>query len=114
MTEVKRKIGTPFDRRMMIWCRKRYGVLGDDLWMGNMPQIDDLRGRAYDEYCGKVWDAVDLDDSTKAWHLWDVSSGFWDKGWQEKWRSRQYQLIKDQVEEHAIGAVEIEVVNFDG
>ena len=103
-----------FDRRVLRHMRKHYGLFGEKLWQGSLPKIDDLGGDDYNQYCEEVYETVEIKDPTNAWHLWDVQSGFWTKVWQEKWRARQYMLLKDYVEEHARGAVEIEVVNFDG
>ena len=101
-----------FDRRMMRYCRKHYGIFGEGLWMGTHPDPDKLDGSALTEYIEKVWEAIDLKDDAKAWRLWDGSTGFWRKQWHVKWRERQHQLIKDYVEEHSKGAVEIEVVDY--
>ena len=103
-----------FDRRMMRYCRKRYGMFGEGLWMGSLWNIWDMDGAEFADYCNEVWDAIDIDDSTRASRLWDGATGFWRHSWQIAWRERQYMLIKDYVEEHSEGAVEMEVVDYDG
>ena len=84
-----------FDRRMLRHMRKHYGLFGEKLWQGSLPKIDDLGGDDYNQYCEEVYETVEIKDSTNAWHLWDVQSGFWTKVWQEKWRARQYMLLKE-------------------
>ena len=103
-----------FDRRMMRYVRKHYGPFGEGLWMGNHPSIDDLWGTDLTDYIQDVWEAIDCKDDAKAWRLWDGASGFWKKSWHKSWRNRQNMLIKDHVEEHSKGAVEMEVVDYEG
>ena len=66
-----------FDRRMQRYMRKELGVFGENLWMGNIPDITTLRPLEYDQYCMEVWKAIDCTDSTAARKLWDPVSGFW-------------------------------------
>ena len=103
-----------FDRRIMRYVRKHYGIFGEGLWMGTHPNIDLLEGEALTEYIEKVWEAIEIKDDSKAWRLWDGSTGFWRKSWHKTWRDRQTMLIKDYIEEHSKGAVEMEVVDYDG
>ena len=104
-----------FDRRMLRHCRKEFGCeIGDKVWLGQLPNVNSMNGAVYDSYCESVWQSIDFKNSTKAWHLWDVASGFYLKSWQNRWRKEKYSLIKDYVEEHSRGAVELEVVNYEG
>ena len=104
-----------FDKRMSRYCRKKYGCeIGDTIWLGWLPKISLMNGSVYDSYCDSVWNAIDFKDSVKAWHLYDVASGFYNKSWQTRWRKENYLLIKDHVEEHCRGAVELEVANYEG
>ena len=82
--------------------------------MGNHPDIDNLWGMELTAYIQDVWEAIDCKDDSKAWRLWDGASGFWKKSWHRSWRDRQNMLIKDHVEEHSKGAVEMEVVDYEG
>ena len=69
-----------FDRRMLRYCRKKYGCeIGDKIWLGELPKISLMTGSVYDSYCDSVWNAIDFKDSVKAWHLYDVASGFYNK-----------------------------------
>ena len=56
-----------FDRRMMRWVRKKYGALGEKLWIGILKQSDSLAAQEFEDYCTDVYEAIELSDSTKAW-----------------------------------------------
>ena len=71
-----------FDRRILRYMRKHYGRLGEDMWTGSMMKFAEITGDVYSFYCEDVWTAIDINDSTKARHLWNGQSGFWKKSWQ--------------------------------
>ena len=90
-----------FDRRIMRYMRKKYGSFGELLWQGDLGDYTLLHGQEFADYCERVWDAIELHDSTRAKEYWPTTSGFWAKKFQGKWRERQYVLLKDYIEEHA-------------
>jgi hypothetical protein len=61
---------------------KEYNVFGEQMWRGELPKIEDLDFRAYEQYCIEVWRAIDFTDSRYAAKLWLPESGFWTPGWQ--------------------------------
>jgi hypothetical protein len=65
-----------FDRRMQRYMRKKLGVLGENLWLGTVPDFVTLSPIEYDAYCNAVWMAIDCADSAQARKLWDPTSGF--------------------------------------
>jgi len=102
-----------FDRRIMRYMRKKYGLFGEHIWNGVLDDHTKLTGQEFTAYCEDVWDAVELHDATRAKEYYQVSSGFWAVKFQTRWRRRQYMLLKDYIEEHARGNAEIAVVNYD-
>ena len=103
-----------FDRRLQRYMRKKLGVLGENLWLGTVPDFATLSSLEYDVYCNGVWMAIDCNDSVQARKLWDPTSGFWTYAYQRMWVERQLSLMIDYVEEHAKGQVEAEIINFNG
>ena len=103
-----------FDRRIRRYMRKKYGPFGEKLWLGQLPKITSLNGAEWNTYCEDVWESIELHDCTRAKQYWRVDSGFWDKRWQEKWRKRQYGLLKDYIEEHSKDSAETAVINYEG
>ena len=69
-----------FDKSMGRWVRKQYGTkIGMWTWLDEVPDIDSLHGRDYDDYCETVWDSINDRDSTKAKYLYPTTSGFYNK-----------------------------------
>jgi hypothetical protein len=99
-----------FDKKMARWCRKKYGTsLGNDFWANDLPDLKSLAfGSPWDDYCEKVWDAINDVDSAKAKILYDVASGFWSKSWHHSWVKKQYDRIYDRVESMVSGSAALE------
>ena len=54
-----------FDRRMLRWCRKRYGPeIGGFMWRGSMQDIGELHGDEWNHYCEQIWNAIDETNPT--------------------------------------------------
>jgi hypothetical protein len=100
-----------FDKKMARWCRKKFGTsLGNDFWADDLPDLATIPyGALWDDYCEKVWDAINDTDAAKAKLLYPVASGFWAKGWHHTWIKKQYDKIFDRVEELVTGNAALEV-----
>ncbi len=48
-----------FDRRMQRFMRKKLGVFGENIWMGNIPDLNGMTPFEFDRYCMEVWKAID-------------------------------------------------------
>jgi hypothetical protein len=103
-----------FDRRIDRYLRKKYGTIGEGLWQGTLPNVNTLSGTDLSAYCEEVWDAIEIQDSTRAKGYWPTTSGFWSRKFQNKWRNRQYVLLKDYIEEHCTENAELVIVNYEG
>ena len=103
-----------FDRRMQRFMRKKLGVFGENIWMGNIPDLNGMTPFEFDRYCMEVWKAIDCEDPSAARKLWDPTSGFWLYEYQRIWIDRQQTLMIDHIEDHAKGQVEIEIINYNG
>ena len=93
-------------------ARKRLSTLGDQFWMGTLPDLDSMTTDEFQSHCEEVWDVIEERDSTRANRLYEASSGFWTIKWQTKWRTREYQLLRDYVEARCTGSAESEMKSY--
>ena len=93
-------------------ARKRLSTLGDQFWMGTLPDLDSMTTDEFQSHCEEVWDVIEERDSTRANRLYEASSGFWTIKWQTKWRTREYQLLRGYVEARCTGSAESEMKSY--
>ena len=100
-----------FDKKMARWCRKKFGTgLGNDFWANDLPDLSSIQfGVMWDDYCERVWDAINDVDATKAKLLYPVVSGFWTKAWHHTWIKKQYDRIYDRVESMVTSSAALQV-----
>ena len=60
-----------FDRGMQRFMRKKLWVFGENIWMGNIPDLNGMTPYEFDRYCMEVWKAIDCEDPSAARKLWD-------------------------------------------
>jgi hypothetical protein len=99
---------------MLRYMTKHYDTLGEKMWLGTVPDITDLEDEEYLTYCNKVWNAISADDTALAWKLWPQNCGFWEVEWQTNWITRQSKLMRDYVEDHSKGQMELEMITYNG
>ena len=103
-----------FDRKMIRYMSRKYDTIGEKIWLGTTQDIAMMEGQEYIDYCTEVWHAVNANDSTLAWKLWTQDVGFREKPWQNNWIRRQLKLMRDYVEDHSTGQMELEMINYTG
>ena len=71
-----------FDRRILRYLGKKFDLFGENLWLGNIPDLALMSQQDFEIYCLKVWNTLNIHSPTSAWGLWAANSGFWEKEWQ--------------------------------
>ena len=103
-----------FDRRMIRFMRKKLDVFGEKLWLGEIVDITNLDKKKFGDHVMSVYQAIRITQPREAKELIKKKSEFFKKSWHVQWLARQANLMVDQIEDHAKGQAEVEVVNYSG
>lgn len=89
-----------FDRQVLRHARRKYGTVGESLWMGTAVNIDNqtVNTIAQDIY----WEIVRKDGHKEADNFWTWPH-FWSVDYQQQWRRNVFQDLADYLESHTRG-----------
>ena len=89
-----------FDRQVLRYVRKKYGKVGEQLWLETATAIDEnsVSAIAQDTYS----DLVNREGFKEAKEYWNWDH-FWSVSYQDSCRARIYSGIRDYVEERTEG-----------
>ena len=103
-----------FDRRMTRFMRKKLDLFGEKLWLGEIPELKTMDKKMFGDHVLAVYQAIRITLPREAKELIKKDSEFFKKSWHLQWLARQANLMVDQIEDHAKGQAEVEVVNYSG
>ncbi len=81
--------------------RKKYGTtLGDQFWKNGLPVLQGDDAMSHDQFmthCEDVLYALADRNPARYKQLYDVGSGFWERGWHVVWRKQEFERMFDTV-----------------
>ena len=90
-----------FDKHMGREMRKKYGTtLGDQFWKNELPVLQGDGAMSHDQFmthCEDVLYALADRNPARNKQLYDVGSGFWERGWHVVWRKQEFERMFDTV-----------------
>ena len=90
-----------FDKHMGRAMRRKYGTtLGDQFWKNGLPVLQGDDAMSHDEFmahCEDVLYALADRNPARYKQLYDVGSGFWERGWHVVWRKQEFERMFDTV-----------------
>jgi len=90
-----------FDKHMGREMRKKYGTtLGDQFWKNGLPVLQGDDAMSHDQFmvhCEDVLYALADRNPARYKQLYDVGSGFWERGWHVVWRKQEFERMFDTV-----------------
>ena len=103
-----------FDRRVTRYMRKKYDLIGELMWIGEIGSVFSMGQAEYELHCSNVMKAIYCSDPSESRKLKLDMSEFEDADWQHDWVTRQYTLLGDYLESHFTGQAELEMINYIG
>ncbi len=90
-----------FDKHMARLLRSKYGtILGDQFWTNKLPVLQGDGAMNNDEFlahCEDILYAMAYKNPARYKHLYDIDSGFWQRGWHVTWRKGEFERMYDLV-----------------
>jgi hypothetical protein len=90
-----------FDKHMARKLRSKYGTtLGDQFWTNKLPILQGEGAMNNDEFlahCEDILYSMADKNPARYKHLYDMDSGFWQRGWHVTWRKGEFKRMYDLV-----------------
>ena len=90
-----------FDKHVARQLRAKYGTtLGDQFWTNTLPIVQGEGAMGNDDFlahCEDILYAMADRNPARYKHLYDMDSGFWQRGWHVTWRKSEFERMYDTV-----------------